>query len=103
MPHQRKLTYKQEGYAQDRASGLTQSAAYRNNYDTSNMSPKTVHEATQAKRPAERKALGLCRDCSNHSIPGQIRCSSCAEQNRLSRRKRNSQGRAASKEKNVRE
>ena len=34
MPHQRKLTYKQEGYAQDRASGLTQSAAYRNNYDT---------------------------------------------------------------------
>jgi len=27
------LTAKQKGYAQDRASGLTQSAAYRNNYD----------------------------------------------------------------------
>ncbi len=40
-----KLTSKQEGYAQDRASGLTQSAAYRNNYGTSNMSAKTVHEA----------------------------------------------------------
>ena len=39
------LTSKQEGYAQDRASGLAQSAAYRNNYDTSNMSAKTVHEA----------------------------------------------------------
>ena len=40
-----KLTSKQEGYAQERASGLTQSAAYRNNYDTSNMAAKTVHEA----------------------------------------------------------
>ena len=40
-----KLTYKQEGYAQDRASGLAQSAAYRNNYGTSNMAAKTVHEA----------------------------------------------------------
>ncbi len=40
-----KLTRKQEGYAQDRASGLAQSAAYRNNYDTSNMAAKTVHEA----------------------------------------------------------
>ena len=39
-----KLTSKQEGYAQDRASGLTQSAAYRNNYGTSNMSAKTVWE-----------------------------------------------------------
>jgi len=40
-----KLTSKQEGYAQERASGLTQSGAYRNNYDTSNMAAKTVHEA----------------------------------------------------------
>ena len=40
-----KLTYKQEGYSQDRASGLAQSAAYRNNYGTSNMAAKTVHEA----------------------------------------------------------
>ena len=40
-----KLTAKQEGYAQDRASGLTQSTAYRNNYGTSNMVAKTVHEA----------------------------------------------------------
>ena len=40
-----KLTSKQEGYAQDRASGLTQSAAYRNNYGTSNMAAKTVWEA----------------------------------------------------------
>ncbi len=39
------LTSKQEGYAQDRASGLAQSAAYRNNYGTSNMAAKTVHEA----------------------------------------------------------
>ena len=36
---------KQEGYAQDRASGLAQSAAYRNNYGTSNMAAKTVWEA----------------------------------------------------------
>ncbi len=40
-----KLTSKQGGYAQDRASGLTQSAAYRNNYGTSNMAAKTVWEA----------------------------------------------------------
>ena len=40
-----KLTSKQGGYAQDRASGLAQSAAYRNNYDTSSMAAKTVHEA----------------------------------------------------------
>ncbi len=40
-----KLTSKQEGYAQDRASGLAQSAAYRNNYGTSTMAAKTVHEA----------------------------------------------------------
>ena len=39
-----KLTSKQEGFAQDRASGLARSAAYRNNYGTSNMSPKTVWE-----------------------------------------------------------
>ena len=39
-----KLTSKQEGYAQDRALGQTQSAAYRNNYDTSNMAAKTVWE-----------------------------------------------------------
>ena len=40
-----KLTRKQEGYAQDRASGLAQSAAYRNYYGTSTMSAKTVWEA----------------------------------------------------------
>ena len=40
-----KLTRKQEGYAQDRASGLAQTSAYRNNYGTSNMSAKTVNEA----------------------------------------------------------
>ncbi len=39
-----KLTSKQEGYAQDRASGLTQSAVYPNNYGTSNMAAKTVWE-----------------------------------------------------------
>ena len=39
-----KLTSKQEGYAQDRASGLDRSAAYRNNYGTSNMSDNTVWE-----------------------------------------------------------
>ena len=39
-----KLTSKQEGYAQDRASGLSHSAAYRNNDDTSKMSAKTVWE-----------------------------------------------------------
>ncbi len=39
-----KLTCKQEGYAQERAAGLTQSAAYRNDYGTSNMSAKTVWE-----------------------------------------------------------
>ena len=40
-----KLTSKQEGYSQDSAAGLTQSAAYRNNYGTSTMSAKTVWEA----------------------------------------------------------
>ena len=45
MIQQRKLTYKQEGYAQDRAFGSTQSVAYRNNYDTSDMAAKTVWEA----------------------------------------------------------
>ncbi len=38
------LTSKQEGCSQDRASGLTQSTAYRNNYGTSNMAPQTVWE-----------------------------------------------------------
>ena len=47
---------------------------------------KEYQRAAQAKRRAEHKALGLCRDCSNHSILGQTRCSSCAEQHRLSRR-----------------
>ena len=37
-----KLTAKQEGYAQDRASGLDMTSAYRNNYATINMSEKTV-------------------------------------------------------------
>ena len=41
---QDELTFKQEGYAQDRATGLSQSAAYRNNYGTSNMAAKTVCE-----------------------------------------------------------
>ena len=40
----RHLTSKQEGFAQNRASGLDRSAAYRNNYGTSNMSAKTVWE-----------------------------------------------------------
>ena len=39
-----KLTSKQEGDSQDRASGLAQSAAYRNNYGTSNLAAKTVWE-----------------------------------------------------------
>ena len=41
---QDELTFKQEGYAQDRATGLSQSAAYRNNYGTSNMAAKTIWE-----------------------------------------------------------
>ena len=33
------------------------------------------------------KALGLCKSCSNTSIPGQARCPSCAERHRESRRR----------------
>jgi len=39
-----KPTAKQEGYAQDRASGLDRSSAYRANYRTGNMAAKTVWE-----------------------------------------------------------
>ena len=47
---------------------------------------REYRRAAQAKRRVERKALGLCIHCSNHSIPGQTRCPSCSEKHRLSRR-----------------
>ena len=45
MPVTRSLTSRQEGYVQDRTSGLNRSDAYRNHYSTANMSGKTVNEA----------------------------------------------------------
>ena len=57
----------------------------------------------RAKRRAERKALGLCRDCPNQSTLNQIRCSSCAEKQRLHRVSITTpQGRVAPQEKNDR-
>ena len=35
-----------------------------------------------AQRRQNRKEQGLCKDCPNKAIEGQIRCSDCAEKNR---------------------
>ena len=36
----------------------------------------------RAENRKHRKALGLCKDCSNKAIPGQSRCPDCAGKNR---------------------
>ncbi|MBP3945131.1 terminase small subunit [Psychrobacter sp. K31L] len=48
------LTDKEELFAQEVASGATQSAAYRKHYDTSNMQPNTIHnEASRLRHKSE--------------------------------------------------
>ena len=39
------LTPKQEAFAQNVASGMTQADAYRNSYNAENMKPESVHES----------------------------------------------------------
>lgn len=54
MPEGVTLTEKEELFAQDVASGATQSAAYRNHYDTSNMQANTIHnEASRLRHKSE--------------------------------------------------
>ena len=46
------------------------------------------------------KELGKCRNCTEHTaIPGQTRCTTCAEAHRQSRRQSDANRRAAAKEK----
>ena len=44
-----------------------------------------------AEERQRRKELGLCRDCTNVAIEGQIRCHDCAEKHRQSRKHRSRQ------------
>ena len=48
---------------------------------------KESHRLYQKKRREKAKERGQCRSCSNPSIPGQIRCVSCAEHHRESHRR----------------
>ena len=43
------------------------------------------------------KELGRCRDCSSSAIPGQVRCPTCAEAHRQSRRRSDARRRATAK------
>ena len=44
------------------------------------------------------KELGKCRDCTKHTaIPGQTRCTTCAEAHRQSRRQSDARRRALAK------
>lgn len=56
------------------------------------------HRADAEKKRETAKARGLCRHCSKPAIPGQTRCEKCAENHRVSRRKRNAEIRAKNKE-----
>ena len=62
----------------------------RREYDRiRNQRPERMeYRRSYAREKREKvKALGLCKSCSNTSIPGQARCPSCAERHRESRRR----------------
>ena len=44
-------------------------------------------EARAAENRRKLKVLGLCKDCPQHAIPGQTRCTDCAEKHRQSRQR----------------
>jgi phage terminase small subunit len=54
-----KLTPKQQGYSDDVISGMSQVDAYKNNYATSGMSEKTIHE--EASRLAAHPKISARR------------------------------------------
>ena len=53
-----------------------------------NQTPERKERARLLAQARQRKAkeLGLCRNCNKPAIEGQIRCESCAERHRVSRR-----------------
>ena len=52
----------------------------------------TREQKPKRNRRHERKEAGICRDCPNNTVPGRVRCSTCAERHRVARR-RNSETR----------
>ena len=62
----------------------------RQEYDkTRSQTPeRRAYRRRYAQQKRERqKYLGLCRDCSNPAIPGQIRCPTCSEKHRQAHRR----------------
>ena len=59
------------------------------------LTPEERQERARARAAEKRlmlKQSGLCKDCRQPAIPGQNRCSTCAEKHRKSRRPRQSKG-----------
>ena len=51
---------------------------------------RRAYRRRYAQQKRERqKSLGLCRDCSNPAIPGQTRCTTCADKHREYKRRSN--------------
>ena len=62
----------------------------RQEYDkTRSQTPeRRAYRRRYAQQKRERqKYLGLCRDCSNPAIPGQVRCPTCSEKHRQAHRR----------------
>ena len=53
------LTDKEELFAQEVASGATQSAAYRKHYDASNMQPQSIHVAASQLRSKTKVSIRI--------------------------------------------
>ena len=75
----------------------------RREYDQArNRTPerREYHRQLAQEQRQKAKELGRCRDCTKHTaIPGQTRCTTCAEAHRQSRRQSDANRRAAAKEK----
>ena len=66
----RRLTDKQEFFAQEVASGLSNSAAYRTAYHTEKMLPQSVHRAAHelSRNPRVAARIGLLRGAGTLKI-----------------------------------
>ena len=70
-----------------------------------NQTPERKERARLLAQARQRKAkeLGLCRNCNTPAIEGQIRCESCAERHRVSRRAYDRKRREAARQLCIRE
>ena len=74
----------------------------RREYDQArNRTPERREYQRQLAQEQRQRAkeLGKCRNCPEPAIPGQTRCTTCAEAHRQSRRQSDANRRAAAKEK----